>query len=143
MQLKYLLLALTAQTTLAATLETFTLDDGTTIEADPSTVIAAHSPDERDTSRGVGSTPAGAKMLLARACSDPNYPVGCQDGNLCCQDGNLCCQDGNLCCQHDDLCCENRSCIDPDYHNCCLYGYYCDKPYRCVRYQNGNIGCRR
>ncbi|KAL3440050.1 hypothetical protein BJX65DRAFT_291213 [Aspergillus insuetus] len=128
MQLKYLLLALTAQTTLAATLETFILDDGTTIEADPSTVIAAHSPDERDTTRGVGSSPAGAKMLLARACSNPNYPVGCQNGNICCQ--------------YDDLCCENRSCIDPDYHNCCLYGYYCDKPYRCVRYQNGNIGCR-
>ncbi|KAL4863456.1 hypothetical protein BDV12DRAFT_189658 [Aspergillus spectabilis] len=127
MQFKYLVLALTAQSALAATLETFTLDDGTTIDADPENIVSPHEPGERDLSHGVGSSPAGAKMLLARACYDPNYPVSCQNGNLCCQG--------------DDRCCENRSCIDPDYHNCCLYGYYCDKPYRCVRYQNGNIGC--
>ncbi|KAL2869126.1 uncharacterized protein BJX67DRAFT_348865 [Aspergillus lucknowensis] len=127
MQFKYLLLALTAQTAIAATLETFTLNDGTTIEADPDTILAAHSPDDKELTRGVGSSAAGAKMLLARSCY-PDYPVGCQDGAICCQ--------------ADDLCCENRSCIDPDVHNCCLYGYYCDKPYQCVQYSNGNIGCQ-
>ncbi|KAL3481318.1 hypothetical protein BJX99DRAFT_253620 [Aspergillus californicus] len=129
MQLKYFLLALTASSSaLATTLETFTLDDGTTVQADPERIVAPHSPDDEALARGVDSSPAGTKMLQARACY-PNYPVACQNGNLCCQ--------------ADDRCCENRSCIDPDYHNCCLYGYYCDKPYRCVRYQNGNIGCAR
>ncbi|KAL4876819.1 hypothetical protein BJY04DRAFT_222667 [Aspergillus karnatakaensis] len=126
MQFKYLFLFLTVPSALAATLETFTLDDGTTIQADPETIVTPHKPGERGHSHSVDSSPAGAKMLLARACY-PEYPVPCQSGNTCCQ--------------ADDLCCENRSCIDPDYHNCCRYGYYCDKPYRCVLYSNGNIGC--
>ncbi|KAL4784123.1 hypothetical protein BJX76DRAFT_357325 [Aspergillus varians] len=126
MQLKYLLLALTAHRALA-TVETFTYNDGTTTEADLSSIIAPHSPNGDNLARSVDSSPAGAKMLQARACTDPNYPKGCQNGNLCCRS--------------DGFCCENRSCIDPDIHNCCLYGYYCEKPYRCVKYENGSIGC--
>ncbi|KAL4912652.1 hypothetical protein BDW62DRAFT_194119 [Aspergillus aurantiobrunneus] len=126
MQLKYLLLALTGQSALAA-LQTFTFDDGTTIEADPESVVSPHSPNNAKSSRTVDSSPAGAKMLLARSCPQPEYPNTCQGGNLCCQT--------------DDFCCEGQSCVDPDIHNCCLYGYYCEKPYRCVKYDNGNIGC--
>ncbi|KAL4940617.1 hypothetical protein BDV06DRAFT_223914 [Aspergillus oleicola] len=131
--LKYLLLALTAQSAVTAAQETFTLNDGTHVSVDPTKVLNASDPNNLDTSnesskRSANPNTAAAKMLVARDC-DPSsdYPYLCQSGNRCCR--------------RDAMCCENRSCIDPDVHTCCLYGYYCNKPDRCVKRTDGSIGC--
>lgn len=133
MQFSYLLLAFVSQCALSTAaaadkplLEKFTLDNGDVMMLDPSSVTPAFHPG--DSKRGGDSAPVSPKQIFKRACPDPAYPVGCQNGNLCCQS--------------DDLCCENRSCIDPDVHNCCLYGYYCNKPAQCIKLNNGNIVCR-
>ncbi|OJJ60281.1 hypothetical protein ASPSYDRAFT_42008 [Aspergillus sydowii CBS 593.65] len=126
MQLKYFLLALSANSALAA-LESFTLNDGSTIEADPEGIVDALHPDSDNKVRSLDTGAPDAKQLFARACLDPAYPTTCQNGNWCCQPNNICC--------------ENRSCVNPDTQNCCLYGYYCNKPYRCVKRPNGSIGC--
>ncbi|KAK2755534.1 hypothetical protein FQN54_006474 [Arachnomyces sp. PD_36] len=133
MQFRYLLLAFASQCALAAAtpdeplLEAFTLDNGEVLMLDPATVTPAFHPDsaKRD---GGASAPVNPKQLFKRYCSDPAWPVPCQNGNLCCQP--------------DHLCCENQTCIDPDIHNCCLYGYYCNKPAQCILLDNGNIACQ-
>lgn len=133
MQLRYLLLAFISQCAVSTAtaadeplLEAVNLEDGSTLMLDPNSVTPAFHPE--NSKRGGDSAPVNPKQLFKRACPDPNYPVGCQNGNRCCQS--------------DDLCCENRSCIDPDVHNCCLYGYFCDKPAKCVKLPNGNIACQ-
>ncbi|KAL4789498.1 hypothetical protein BDV19DRAFT_374021 [Aspergillus venezuelensis] len=133
MQSKYFLLALTAQSAVTSTLETFTLEDGTPIDVDPSKIFDAIDPNNADTDielskRSADPATNSAKMLVARDC-DPssNYPWLCQSGNRCCR--------------QDPACCGNRSCIDPDIHNCCFYGYHCNKPYQCIQRPDGSIGC--
>lgn len=125
MQLKYLLLALSANSVLAS-LESFTLNDGSIIEADTESIVDALHPDSDNKVRSL-NTRTDENQLFKRACLDPAYPTICQGGNWCCRPNNICC--------------EGRSCVNPDTQNCCLYGYYCNKPYQCVKRPDGSIGC--
>ncbi|KAI9376147.1 hypothetical protein BJX61DRAFT_539160 [Aspergillus egyptiacus] len=128
MYVKAFLLTLYAQSTLA-TLESFTLLNSTTIEDDPAIILLAHSPDNAALlTRAVNSSPASIKIAQALACYNPAFPVTCQSSNLYCKTNSACY--------------ENQSCIWPESHNCCLYRYYYNKPYQCIQYSNGNIGCQ-
>jgi len=75
---------------------------------------------------------AGTASASEWECTDPNYPINCNNG-VCCASGSYCCS--MSCCPSGSLCCPT---------GCCPPGYpwFCPENNRCYeRYDDASVKC--